>query len=595
MTVDLEVDPDFIMVMSPLRHPNAFRASALTLNERLDVYGTKMFPQLTMGFGRNYPMLYAPSESPVYFAPDQMSPALTKEQIKKKIDAVVNASALMKASGFAGVEVHAMHWGYLLDQFALSIVNKRTDEYGGTLENRLRAAKEIVEGIKQLNGKDFPVCMRLGLKSYIKGLFQPTLDGEEEAGRTLEEGIRISQLLESYGYDVLSVDVGIYDSFYHAEPPSYMPQGHVIDLAMEVKKAVGIPVLTGSRMNDPDMCERAVAEGKIDGVVLSRPSLADPYLPAKVAMGRPEKIRPCIGCNQGCIARALTGVESSCAVNPAACRELAFKITNAVEKKKVAVIGGGVAGMEAARVAKLRGHDVTLYEKSGVLGGNLIAAGAHSFKKEVTLLNEWYLGELKDLNVRILLNTEMTSDKIKSLGADAVVLTVGSSPVMPKVPGIDKNSVVTGTAALLGEKSVGDKVVVVGGGLVGCELAMEYGQQGKQVAIVEMLDDILAAGEPVPIMNGLMIRDLLAKYKVQVLTGSKLTAVTDRGVKIAAAGGEEEIKADTVVIAIGYKPVVSMAADLNENNFEIYETGDGKRVANILWAIWGANEIARAL
>ena len=300
---------------------------------------------------------------------------------------MIQAAKIAKDSGFAGVEVHSIHWGYLLDQFALSMMNHRSDEYGGSLENRLRAAKEILEGIKQECGSDYPVSMRLGLKTFVKGFEKATLTGEDEAGRTLEEGIQIAKLLESYGYDCLSVDTGTYDSFYYACPPMYMPKGYLVEMAAKAKEAVNIPILAGGRMNDPDIAEAAIREGKVDAMVMGRAALADPEYPNKVLSGRTERIRPCIACNQGCITRLRQGKQPTCAVNPAAMREIRFAMRLAMQPKKVVVVGGGVAGMETARVAAMRGHRVFLYERNDKLGGNLIPGGSHGFKKEVRELN----------------------------------------------------------------------------------------------------------------------------------------------------------------------------------------------------------------
>ena len=381
----------------PLKAPKTFQRSAVELLERLDAYGTKMLPQVSMGYGRNALGCFCPSEIPYYHDPARRAPALTREQIQQKIDQMIATAVLLHQCGFPGIEVHAMHWGYLLDQFALSFMNHRTDEYGGALENRLRCAREIVEGVKAACGADFVVSMRLALKSYIKGYNKPSLHGEEEVGRTLEEGLEIARRLEAYGYDCLSVDFGQYDSFYYAAPPCYMEKGRVIPLAAAVKQVVKIPILCGGRMNDPDLAAQAIAQGKLDAVVLGRPSLADPAYPQKVATGRAEDIRPCIGCNQGCIGALKVGRRAGCAVNPQAAREASFALTPASRKKSVLVVGGGVAGMEAARCAALRGHDVTLCEGSDRLGGNLIPAGAHPFKEELNELNRWYQGQLAQL------------------------------------------------------------------------------------------------------------------------------------------------------------------------------------------------------
>lgn len=596
MMSDMEVDPfSSVDGKAPLRAPNTFLRTAYEMLERLSAYDCKMFPQITMGQGRNVNGCYAPSEIPCFFDPNQTAPALTTDQVKKKIELMVKTTAFMKECGFPGVEVHAMHWGYLLDQFAMALTNHRTDEYGGTLENRMRAAKEICEGIKQVCGEDFAVTMRIGLKSYVKGLNQASLFGEEEAGRTLEEGVRISQMLESYGYDALDVDVGIYDSFYYAEPPIYMPKCHVIELAAAVRGKVGIPVLCGSRMSDPDLCEQAVADGKINGVVLGRPSLADPHYPQKVEMGCPEKIRPCIACNQGCIHALFAGKAASCAVNPAAGREFNFGLSKALAPKKVVVVGGGIAGMEAARTATLRGHQVSLYEKSDNLGGNVIPGGQHSFKKEMRELNEWYQNELKELGVDVHRNSECTARQILDGKPDAVVLAVGSVPVMPKLPGSDNAKVCNSIDALMGKKEIGQNVVVVGGGLVGCEMAYEYAKEGKNVTVVEALPSILSAGEAVPIMNSMMLNDLLEHYKVKVLTGHRLASVDDEGVTITGEDGEKKIAADSVVMAVGYKPRESMAQQLREAGIEVYQVGDGKKVGNVCTSITDAYTVARSI
>ncbi|MDD3184174.1 MAG: FAD-dependent oxidoreductase [Anaerostipes sp.] len=561
------------------------------LVERANAYGTKIFAQITMGLGRNYPNLPAPSAVHVFRHPGEVSPELTRKQIKSKIESVVKAAKIAKDSGFSGVEVHSIHWGYLLDQFALSMMNHRTDEYGGSLENRLRAAKEIVEGIKQECGSDFPVSMRLGLKTYVKDFEKATLTGEEEAGRTLEEGIKIAQLLESYGYDCLSVDTGIYDSFYYACPPMYMPKGFVVELAAKAKEAVKIPILAGGRMNEPDIAEEAIKAGKIDAIVIGRGALADSEYPNKVLAGHIEKIRPCIACNQGCITRLQQGKQPSCAVNPAAMREIRFAMRPCIQHKKVIVVGGGVAGMEAARTASMRGHNVALYEKSNELGGNLIPGGSHSFKKEVRELNAWYENELRNLPVEMHMGEEVIVEQLKKADADAIVLAVGSVPVMPRVPGIEDEKVLGCMDAFTHPEKIGQKVIVIGGGLVGCEMALDYAQDGKEVTVVEALPKILSAGIPSPIPNGQMIPDLFEQYHVTVLEGHRLTAVENGKVILEQDGKKTELDTDTIVIAVGFNPAVSMAQELQNCGATVYEIGDAGKVSTILHAVWDGYEV----
>lgn len=594
---DKEVDPFNPLSPYPTNAPEAFRKTSLELNQRAGAFGSHIFGQITLGVGRNYPGCYAPSEIPVYGHPDMTSPALTKEQIKAKIKCTTKTAELMKNSGYSGVEIHALHWGYLLDEFAMSLTNKRTDEYGGSLENRLRITKEALNAVKESCGSDFPVTIRLGMKAYVKDLQHASLTGEEEGGRTIEEAVEIAKLLESYGFDGLSVDTGIYESFYYACPPMYVRRGYSIDLASRIKEAVNIPVILGGRMGDPELDEEAVRDGKIDAVALGRPSLADPDFPRKIEMGRRESIRPCIACNQGCLHRLLSiGVDAYCAVNPEVGRSSGYEITKALVSKNVVVVGGGIAGMETARTASLRGHKVSLYEKSDQLGGNLIPAGAHDFKIEIRELNTWYQHELAALNVDIHRNEAMNIEKIKALHPDAVVLSVGSEPVIPRVDGIGSEKAVSCIDVLNRRKPVGNDVVVVGGGLVGCEMALEFINEGKNVTIVEALPALMSSGEAVPHPNKSMLLDIFEQEKIKILTNTKLTGIDENGAIVTCADKTQKtVKADTVVIAIGFKPLPSMARALQENGFEVYEVGDGKHVGNILTAVWDAYEVARTI
>ena len=591
IAADGTVDPYTGVGPTILQNPDAFKMTATELNERAGAYGTKIFAQITMGLGRNYPNLPAPSAVHVFRHPGEVSPELTIDQIKSKIESVVKASKIAKDSGFSGVEVHSIHWGYLLDQFALSMMNHRTDEYGGSLENRLRAAKEILEGIKQECGSDFPVSMRLGLKTFVKGFEQASLTGEEEIGRTLEEGVEIAKLLESYGYDCLNVDTGIYDSFYYACPPMYMPKGYLVELAAKAKEAVNIPILAGGRMNEADIAENAIRDGKIDAVVLGRAALADPEYPNKVLTGHTEKIRPCIACNQGCITRLQQGKQPTCAVNPVAMREVRYALRPCVQPKKVVVVGGGVAGMEAARTAAMRGHKVFLYEKNGSLGGNLIPGGSHSFKKEVRELNAWYQNELKALPVEIHTGETVTSEQLRNMDADVIILAAGSVPVMPNVPGMDDKKVLGCMEAFAHPEKVGQKVMVIGGGLVGCEMALDYAQDGKEVMVVEALPKILSAGILSPIPNGQMIPDLFEHHHVTVLEKHRLSAVENGKVILESDGQKKVLDADTVVIAVGFRPAPSMAQELQGCGAVVYEIGDGQKVSTILHAVWDGYEV----
>jgi len=594
---DSEVDPYSALGGVFRTDPASFLSTSAEMLDRTRPFGAKFFVQLTAGLGRNYPGLPAPSAVDIFGAPGTLAPALTAEQVKRKIEQLVEASAIVKQAGYDGIEVHSIHWGYLLDQFALAITNHREDEYGGSLENRLRISTEICEGIKATCGSDFPVTMRLGLKSYIKGLNQGSFDGSDEAGRTLEEGVRICQLLEAAGYDALDVDTGTYDSFYYACPPMYVERGYMVELAERAKAAVGIPIICGSRMGDAFIDEEAVARGMFDAVALGRPMFADPDFPRKIEQGRPESIRPCIACNQGCLARLFNQLPAQCAVNPEVGHNADYRIAPASESKDVVIVGGGVAGMEAARVAALRGHDVVLLEKTDQLGGHLISGGRHAFKSEIRELNEWYRRELDELDVEMVLGVEATPEIIAEYEPDAIICALGSKPVMPKIYGADNPACVSCVDALNGAVEVGQNVVIVGGGLVGCEMALEHIKQGKSVTIVEMQPDILSTGIAVPLPNAMMLRDAFAFYGTPIMTGTKIAGVTDEGaVVVPTEGGDEQvIAADTVIIAVGFSSNEGMAARLKGLGATVNVIGDERGVGNIMTAIHDAYEVAHVL
>ena len=312
-------------------------------------------------------------------------------------------------------------------------------------------------------------------------------------------------------------------------------------------------------------------------------------------MGCPQDIRPCIGCNQGCIGALKIGRRAGCAVNPQAARESTFGLTPALKKKDVLVVGGGVAGMEAARCAALRGHEVTLCEGSTRLGGNLIPAGAHEFKTELSELNAWYQGQLATLGVQVETGMALTARDIRDRRPDAVVLATGAAPTVPKVEGIDSPKVIDCVTALTGAELPGRNILVVGGGLVGCETALGYAQAGKKVTILEALPDILSAGIPVPEMNESMLRDLLAEAKVTLKTGCRLTKVTDTGAVAAGPDGEEALPADHVVLAVGFTSRPSLAAELEGAGMEVYQVGDGSQVGSVMTAIGSAYTVGRKL
>lgn len=581
---------------NPLYAPGKFMVNAQELTNRVHAYDSKIFMQVSVGPGR---MRDAKSCSPIprYKNPDELTEELTIKEIDQKIADMVRLSVAAKNWGYDGVEIHGMHWGYLLDQFAMAYTNHRTDEYGGDLDGRLMIHRKIIQAIKEAVGKDYPVAIRMCMKTYMKDYNKATMTGEDEVGRTIEEAIEIAKRFEEWGVDMLDVNAGTYDSFYYCVAPYYLPKGYNIHLAKQLKTAVHIPVFLAGNMDDPDMCEEAIENGWIDGVTLARGSLVDSQYPNKVAFGKLDQIRPCMRCTN-CIDSVLAGDGPRCSANPAAMREYIYDIPHTNHPKKVMVVGGGVAGMEAARTASIAGHEVELYEASDVLGGHLIEAGSHEFKTGITDLNKWYQNELKLNNVKVYLNTPMDAKTIKAKSPNVVILAVGSDHFVPPVPGHDHAKSVVCYDALLGKVKLGEKIVVIGGGFTGTELAYALaGYEKKDVTIVEALPEILSSGPPLQASVKQMLTELIDRTKVKVLTGNKIAAVTDQGAVIEnmQTGEQQTLPADNVIFAIGLRPKKSMAADLFGCGMEVYEIGDGKKVANIRIATSEAYEIARKL
>ena len=585
-------------------NPTHFIQTSSELTERVHAYGAKIFIQITFGLGRSGAPAFldgqpvAPSAIPNYWDPTVTCRALTTQEVETMVKRFGEAAVIAKESGFDGIEIHAVHEGYLLDQFTLSIFNRRTDKYGGDLKGRLTLPSEIVREIKNTVGEKFPVILRYSVKSYIKDWRQGGLPGEEfkELGRDVEEGMEAAKILEQAGYDAFDADCGTYDAWYWAHPPMYFDYGCYLPYSEKLKKEVKVPVLSAGRLDLPGIGEKALQDGKLDMVVIGRGLIADPYLPNKLMNGEEDRIRPCLACHDGCMGRMFIAKPLSCAVNPAAGREGTYGITPACVKKNVLVVGGGVAGMEAARVAALRGHQVSLYEKRDQLGGHVIEGSVHDFKLADRNLLKWYETELGKAGVQVSLNSELTERDILERKPDAVVVASGSTAVKLKVPGIEKSKVCFAEDLLSGKKQAEDPVVVIGGGLVGCETALWLAKQGREVKIVEALPEILKAGRPIPHMNRIMLIDLLKFHNVESITNHSLLEVTDEGVTVIGKDfGRTALKAGTVVIAVGYKPDRTLCHSLKGKVAELYNIGDSREAANIMNAIWDGYEVGRSI
>ena len=587
--------------------------------------GAKLFIQLTAGMGRSWAItelvgplhknkftrailkpildtsheLASPSAQPARWAPDIICPEMTVEQIHEIIEAFAKTAKLCKDAGVDGVEVHAVHEGYLLDQFSIAFFNKRTDEYGGSFENRYRFAAEVVKAIKESCGEDFPVSLRYSVESKLKGFQKGIVPGEDapEMGRNMEESKRAAKYLQDAGYDMLNADNGTYDSWYWAHPPMYMPQNCNLEDVAHIKKFVDIPVVCAGRM-EPEVAAQAIAEGKIDGMGVARQFLADPAWITKLIEDRLEDIRPCICCHSGCFnfssskghynTQDLTDTMglARCAINAETMQSKKHYIKPAKKVKTIAVIGGGIGGMEAAIVCAKRGHKVTLYEKSDDLGGVFIAAAAPSFKEKDRDLIAWYRREITRYPIEVKLNTEVTD--IAALNADEIIVATGAKANKIPVPGADK--AIQAVDFLLGKEQVGENVVIVGGGLTGCEIAYELYLQGRKPAIVEMQDDLITT-PGVCLANTSYLRDFFEANKVPVHLETGVKEIKDGSVVIAAKDGTvSEISADSVILSVGYKP-----APLVPKAKNVHIIGDADKVGNLRTVIWGAWDVCMKL
>lgn len=580
--------------------PARFVLTASEMTERVHAYGTKMFLQLSMGFGRvmapalaKKPPVCA-SAVPNFWDPSVTCRAMTTEEVEFVIRKFGEAAAIAKRAGFDGVEIHAVHEGYLLDQFTTAFTNHRTDKFGGDLRGRMTLPIAIVREIKGTVGEDFPVVLRFSIKSCIKAPNSGGLEGEdyEEFGRDADEGYTIAPWLEEAGYDAFDADEGSYDAWYFAHPPVYQRHGLYLDHTERLKEVVSVPVIVAGKNDIPDLAEGALKGHKADMIALGRALLSDPDWPNKVLAGQEDQIRPCIGCHVGCMGRGFEGKHLSCAVNPACGRERLYRVERITEPRKALVVGGGVAGMEAARVLSLRGFEVSLYEAGDRLGGNILPGSVPDFKADDRRLIAYYERQMGLRGIDVHMGTRLTAKQVESMGADVTILATGSTIRTLDVPCSSPERMVDAVSVLEG-RQVGERVVVIGGGLVGCETALWLAQQGKEVTVVEMLPALLSAGRPVPFMNKDMLLTMMRRHKVGEVTNTSLLEVTEEGaVLMDNHFRRSTIPCDTVVTCTGFEANDKLFKELSGKVENLHNVGDSQVAADVMTAIWQANEVA---
>lgn len=525
----------------------------------------------------------APSPVPweeMYYMGCPQPDEITFEEILQVVKAFGQAALRAKQADFDMVELHACH-GYLISNFLSPRTNKRTDWYGGSLENRMRFLLEVVEEIKCQVGPCYPICARLSGIDY------------EPDGTTIEETIELAKRLENLGVAVIHMSGGNHHQTIHEVAPMGMPLMNNVWAAEAVKKEVGIPVIASGSITTPDLAEQILEDGKGDFIALGRPMWADPYWPQKVIEGRPEDIRPCIRCNDGCLARGDHLAKTvSCTVNVANCREEEFKITKTDSPRKVAVVGGGPAGMEAARVATLRGHQVTLFEKRE-LGGVLLEGCVPDFKTDIRPLVTYFTTQMDKLGITVI--KEAASAKtIRDGGFDAAIVAIGGKPFIPDVPGIDDSRVVTYAQVLGGSAEIGQDVIVVGAGIVGIEVGLYLADKGKNITFFEMTDIILNGCTP---DERQVLGNRLNACQACIHTDRRLESISEDQITfVDRCGNRYHTQADTIVLACGLVPDRTLCEDLQSGaQIEVTGVGDCLRPRKILDAIKEGHIAAKLL
>ncbi|WXG43529.1 MAG: FAD-dependent oxidoreductase [Promethearchaeati archaeon SRVP18_Atabeyarchaeia-1] len=505
---------------------------------------------------------------------------LTLKEIEETIDAFGEATRRIKDAGFDTVEIHAAH-GYLVNQFLSPLTNLRKDRYGGDFLGRTRFLLEIIHTIKKKVGESFPIICRINGDDYFEG------------GLVLADAKRIAQVIEKAGVDAIHVSGGIYDSKNgESTAPMWLPRGFMVPLAQGIKEVANIPVIAVGRINDVRLAEEIVEKGHADLVSVGRALIADPEFPRKAMEHRLEEIRPCIACNEGCINMLFLFKPVTCVLNAAVGREDEFRFKAAQKPKKVLVIGGGVGGMEFARIAALRGHRVSLYEQNNELGGQVLLASTPSYKYELKNIVPYFRHELDRLGVDIHLAEEVSESMIDDMAPDVACMATGSILALPDIPGIEGENVVPATDVLAGKVNVGEKVAILGGGEIGLETGYHLAEHGKKVTIIEQMKKV--GTEMIPAFNS-YVRHRFADFGGELITSAKVVEINEDGAVYEKEGGRYLERADTVVVALGTVSSTSLLENLRRKIPETYVVGDAAKRGKIMDAVHGAAEIARKI
>jgi 2,4-dienoyl-CoA reductase-like NADH-dependent reductase (Old Yellow Enzyme family)/thioredoxin reductase len=558
------------------------------LSESISEKGTGAGIQLTVGAGcqaTGSPWLPGSGESGMRVSPSGVPPyyttfesrALSTKEVERIVESYGEAAGRIKQAGFDLLEVHA-HGGYLIAQFLSPYFNKRTDKYGGNFENRCRFLLDLINAARNTVGPDFAITVRYSIDEYIEG------------GIDVKTSQMIAQRLEEAGVDGINISAGVHGSTMPAVPPYYFPKGVLLPLAQAIKDAVNIPVVAVGRLNEVQLAEKVLKEGGADFIGLGRALIADPDWPQKVMQGNMKEIRTCLSCNE-CRQRLFAKNPVRCTVNPVAGREGKYNVLKKAElQKKIVVVGGGPAGMEAARIAALRGHQVILFERNDALGGAVNLASIPPHKEIFKSITDYYSNVLSTLGIDLRLGKQASAEAILNENPCDVIIATGGDALMPDITGIYKDIVKTAQEILACKKGIGNKVVIVGGGCIGCEVANFLARKKKRVTIVEMLDKI---GHDMESWTLNALKSELIEGGVKIITSVKVDEITERGVTLVDRNGSKiGVDADTVVISLGIEPVDHLGTKLQGKVQNIFTIGDAKSPGTIREAISDGFNIA---
>ncbi len=506
---------------------------------------------------------------------------LTITEIQYIVEAFAKAAGRAKKAGFDAVEIHGAH-GYLVSSFVSPFSNRRSDCYGGSIENRSRFSVEIVQAIRKEVGPDFPILYRMNVDDCVTG------------GITLAEAQSVARRLERAGVDLLNCSQGMYVSVTDIIPPTAVARGKYVHNAQAIKQVVSIPVSTVGRINDPDVAETILRAGYSDFISMGRAALADPHFPNKVARGKTQDIIQCIACCRGCVGENNRGHEVACVVNPLTGREFDYDLSPAKEKKKVVVVGAGISGCESALIAAKRGHEVVLIEATQHIGGQWRLASIPPGKEDFGLLPAWQEHTLRSLGVQIILGQKASVDIVKAYEPDVVIIATGSKSFYPPIPGLqDTDGVVDSHSVLSGNVVLHGKVAVLGGGLVGAETAELLASQGCKVTIVEMMNDLAPEAEPNP---KFFLETALEDYGVKYHLGTRVTKIAPRTIFGVDASGEMTIgDLDSIVVALGVCSCDEVSEELKQKGFEVIAVGDAAKPRDAFWDIRDAFEVGLSI